>query len=655
MFIEKLVLENFQCFGPGCAEVALGPELTALVGANGSGKTAACLALLRLFGVSTQERAIRADDFHVPADEVQAPATRALTIEAILAFPELDEDEAEDTDDEVPAGSRAVPGLFERMAATPEGEALKVRIILRAVWEDDGTVEGAITEKRMFVLTLDPDFDDEVDSDKWTELTAAERSRIQMIYIPATRDGARHVAAFLRGRLWRAAQWSTDLRDELAGSAKAVADRFAAEPAVAAVETALTARWQELHDSDLHASPRFRLLDDDITQLVRGSELVFEPSHTGRARPARLLSDGQRSLLHLALTTATLDVEAALVEGRHGAEFQLSTGHLPDLTLIAVEEPENSLSPFFLSRIVAQLQGVSRSTRAQSVISSHSASVLTRVEPEDIRYFRLDTDEGAAEVHEITLPDEGSDAGKYIREAVRAHPELYFAKFVILGEGDTEEIVIPRIAKAQDVGLDPSFVAMVPLGGRHTNHMWKLLNDLKVPHATLLDLDYGRAGGGAGRLRDACKRLADAGLKPLRGLPGFASADDITDDLTPDQLRPVTRRLERHGVFFASPLDLDYSMLRKYPTAYRDLDAGERGPAAGAAAIAVLGRDRTHPEYWALRGRPERLRWYRYLFLTRSKPSTHLRALSRLTDAELAQAPTVITSLVRYVRRKAGL
>jgi hypothetical protein len=73
---------------------------------------------------------------------------------------------------------------------------------------------------------------------------------------------------------------------------------------VTAVETALTTRWQELHDAGTHADPKLRLLDDDFNQLVRSSELVFEPDHTGQPRPARLLSDGQRSLLHLALTAA---------------------------------------------------------------------------------------------------------------------------------------------------------------------------------------------------------------------------------------------------------------------------------------------------------------------------------------------------------------
>ncbi len=35
----------------------------------------------------------------------------------------------------------------------------------------------------------------------------------------------------------------------------------------------------------------------------------------------------------------------------------------------------------------------------------------------------------------IVLPDEDELAAKYVREAVEAYPELYFSRFVVLGEG----------------------------------------------------------------------------------------------------------------------------------------------------------------------------------------------------------------------------
>ncbi|WP_142985011.1 ATP-dependent endonuclease, partial [Klebsiella pneumoniae] len=83
-----------------------------------------------------------------------------------------------------------------------------------------------------------------------------------------------------------------------------------------------------------------------------------------------------------------------------------------------------------------------------------------------------------------TLPEDDVEASVYVRLAVKAYPELYFARFVILGEGDSERVVIPKIAEEMGVSLDPSFVPVVPLGGRFVAHFWRLLNDLEIPHAT---------------------------------------------------------------------------------------------------------------------------------------------------------------------------
>ena len=36
---------------------------------------------------------------------------------------------------------------------------------------------------------------------------------------------------------------------------------------------------------------------------------------------------------------------------------------------------------------------------------------------------------------------------------------------------------------------------MVPLGGRHVNHFWRLVHDLAIPHLTLLDLNQETVAG----------------------------------------------------------------------------------------------------------------------------------------------------------------
>jgi len=106
MQLESLVLTNFRCFGPTPETVRFSSEVTTFVGTNGAGKTAVMLALLRMFGVAGDQRRLRRHDFHVPSDEAEAPAQRTLALEAVLAFPELSDEDADHD---------AVPQFFQQM------------------------------------------------------------------------------------------------------------------------------------------------------------------------------------------------------------------------------------------------------------------------------------------------------------------------------------------------------------------------------------------------------------------------------------------------------------------------------------------------------------------------------------------------------------
>ncbi|MGY2125870.1 ATP-dependent nuclease [Nocardia gipuzkoensis] len=645
MYVESVTLRNFQCFGPTATTINLDPRLTVLIGTNGTGKTAVFEAMLRLFGVTSRDRDVRVDDFHVPTTETEAPESRSFTIETVLAFPELDDDED---------GMETVPEFFHQMAATHDGK-LKCRIVLEASWIDDASVDGTITAERRVVYTFDPDY-----GDQWVALSAADRSRIQMIYVPASRDGAQQVSAFLRGRLWRASQWTDDLRNLVTSTADKLVENFNTEPVVRTVEDTLTKRWQQLHTAGSDTVPGFQPIDSDLFEIVRNAELLFTPSPTGQPRRARFLSDGQRSLLHLALSATALDIENALADGAHHTEFDVASVQPPALTLLAVEEPENSLAPFYLARIVEQILDLCDGPRAQGFMSSHSASVLGRIEPERVRYFRIDTAACSTTVRPILLPAKGTEAGKYIREAVRAHPELYFARFVVLGEGDSEELVIPLIAQARGVAIDRSFVAMVPLGGRHTNHFWRLLTDLKIPHATLLDLDLGRAGGGEGRIRDVCRGLADIGIDPFAGIDGYDTLADIKEDIGSRERGKWRKHLRRWNVFFSTPLDLDMSLLRGFWDYYTQREAGEIGPRKEDPTDAVLGVGGATSSYWnpkepeRRKERQEELCWYRYRFLSRSKPSTHLRVLSKIPADDLKEPPASLAALIDCIAEEIG-
>jgi len=337
------------------------------------------------------------------------------------------------------------------------------------------------------------------------------------------------------------------------------------------------------------------------------------------------------------------------------------------LTILAIEEPENSLSPFFLSRIMKQARDIGGMEGAQVVVSSHSASILGRTNAEEVRYCRVDDTSRRATVRSLTLPAGTTDEGKFVRLAVRAYPEIYFARFAILAEGDSESLVIPRVAEAMGVPLDPSFVPVVPLGGRFVTHFWRLLSDLDIPHATLLDLDLGRKHGGAKAIKYVVEQLAVMGNDlsgnefVVNGAIDLNEIDQINDAelLDEDQNHPWLKALRQEAIYFSTPLDLDFAMLALFSAAYRKPREGGCGPRTSTAAIAdkkkttlkTGGDPNLYPEDW-----DEEFTWYPYLFLGDSKPEAHLRALCEITNDKLARkAPVELRRLIQHINGKLGL
>lgn len=655
MKIEQVSIKNFRCFGPRGTKIKLESGVTAFVGGNGSGKTAVFQALSRLFGITPAQRAVRRQDFHLQVNQQELQPGASLSIEVVFSFPELDgldEDEAED----------AVPEFFLQMAASGPGAPLKARMRLQATWSDDGTPDGGIDEDFRWITTLNDDFE----WDDCKRVQAVERGSIQLIYIPAARDAAGQVTALLKGRLWQAAKWSDAFRERSASSARTIQRRFEREAPAKFIIERLSKRWTQVHEADTDTTPVLRLVESRFEELVRKAEFSFFPDEAGQERALADLSDGQRSLFHIALTAAALEVEKdVFAQPADESSFDQEKLRRTSLTFLAIEEPENSLSPFFLSRIVAQAREIGALPSAQVALSSHSPAILSRIEPEEVRYFRLNREARRAYVRRLKLPDDDERASQYVRLAIRAYPELYFARFVILGEGDSERLVIPRIAEAMAVQLDPSFVPIVPLGGRYVSHFWRLLKDFRIPHATLLDLDLGRAHGGAALIADVVAKLReienDLADNPLveDGTIDPAAVDAIEDSdlLAERDEHDWLKALREEGIFFSYPLDIDFAMLSAFPEAYQHRNPGGRGPRGDTNAIrdnkAVTLKTGGDPNLYGDAYHDE-FKWYSYLFLSRSKPGTHIAALARIEDLA-GNAPPELKALIEHVKDALGL
>ena len=147
MKLRSIILRNFRSFGDCPVNVELAEDLTAFVGANGSGKTALLTALTRLFGTTQNMRTIRRSDFHVARGiTTDNPSAVELSIEVVLIFPELSGG--------AEASNSVAPAFYHMIVDSPGGEPF-CRLRLEARWIDDGTIEGHVDQDLYWILTAE--------------------------------------------------------------------------------------------------------------------------------------------------------------------------------------------------------------------------------------------------------------------------------------------------------------------------------------------------------------------------------------------------------------------------------------------------------------------------------------------------------------------
>ena len=114
MRLSKLKLFNYRCFGP-LEQTIIIDDLTAFIGNNSTGKTAALAALLCMFSENMNDRLLHRSDFHLPRDTTpESLEKQNLYIETVFEFDEL-EAGLED-------GAHTIPPFFQHLVVDkPDG------------------------------------------------------------------------------------------------------------------------------------------------------------------------------------------------------------------------------------------------------------------------------------------------------------------------------------------------------------------------------------------------------------------------------------------------------------------------------------------------------------------------------------------------------
>lgn len=680
MRLTKLKLMNYRCFGPE-EQIILLNDLTTFIGNNSAGKTAALSALNCMFSEYSSDRILQRSDFYLPKDispdEIQ---TQHLHIEAVFEFDELQDAEN--------CGKNVIPIFFQHLIVDNPGGLPYLRIRLDATWEKSSTIEGSIDSKINYITCPESV---EIEESHCTSAPRRDLDKIRVVYIPAVRDPSKQLknaSGTMMYQIMNSINWSETTKENIKAKIKELNEQFEDEKGVSMFGRSIAKQWKTYDSDNRYSTASLRFNSTDIESSIRKTEVVFEPSETGKEYTIDQMGDGLRSLFYISLVDSILDVESQMQkEIETDPENTSFSRNPPILTIVALEEPENHIAPHLLGKLVGNLQAISSKKNAQAIMTSHSPAIVKRVDPENLRYFRVNKEKMTSTVKSITLPakESSEDQYKYIKEAVRAYPELYFAKLVILGEGDSEEIIIPKYWEAKNGSLDVGGISVVPLGGRHVNHFWRLLNDLQIPHITLLDLDRERDGGGWERIKYALKQLIVNGvnknelLKTDEGVMTNKELDEMSgwniDDVK--AMQSWIDFLENYNVFFSAPLDIDFMMLEQMEEKYKNILEATEGPRIDVVKDgsknriliqAIENEKNSYPEYedrikkdirntlkdeggdgHTYSSDQHRLMvWYTYFFLNRGKPSTHIAMLSQLDDNILKNnTPPVLKRLIQ--------
>lgn len=641
MYISKITIKGFRAFDTDGVSINLKNKINAFIGLNSTGKTAALEALTKLFGITKAERDIIRQDFHVSHDEdIDVIDEKFLSIEVKMNFDDSEEE--------------SIPHFFTHMLVDNEGAKPYIRIRLESTWyKSDYSDEGDIETSILFITVPEHEIED---NDTKRIFPKHLKGLIQVLYIPAIRkpsDQIRYVSGSILYRVLRLLNFNDKFKGDFNEKVEEINDLFKGLNEFNEIQSSLTSFWTKFHKDERYKQSNLGFGHSDLDSILKKLEVSFSPTETKRAFQINDLGEGYRSLFYLTLVCALLEVEDKITtEDEEKVK--------PLLTILAVEEPENHIAPQLLGRVVTILTSISLQVKTQVFLSSHTPAIIKRIDPESIFHFRIDK-QYKSEVNAILLPDKADEAYKFVKEAVKNYPEIYFAKIAVIGEGDSEEVLFNRLMETNKVDFDDNIITFAPLGHRFVNHIWKLLNILNIPHITLLDLDIERNGGGWGRIKYILDQLINIGHKKeelLKLSDGTVLSDKRLSKMHKwsfdknklDTILGWVNYLEQFNIYYSQPLDLDFLMLEHYTDKYIKATPKGGGPqipdkddeqikfkAKLEGAIHATLKSEKAQALTYTEEQKELMIWYNYHFIGRGKPTTHISALSLMTDKELLE------------------
>jgi len=480
LFISKIKIENFRLFGSGdhAFVLHLNPGLTALVGENDAGKTAVIDALRLILGTRDQEYLrLESTDFHQPLDG----GKRAEQILLRCTFEGLT---AQDR------GAFAEYLTYRKTGAATE-------TVLHVTWiakrnEKEGTTRRYLPIEWRSGLEGDGPL-----------LDPGARFLLMATYLRPLRDAERAMSAGRGSRLSQILQHTKEIKSK--GEPFKKAENPTPDPTKLSVLGLGDYANYLLGESDGIKNTRKKLNTDYLSHLSFSGDpldacISVSGSSDDAIRLRQLLEKLEVSLSAAGLTDETFGRGLGSNNLLFMAcELLLLATEEEGFPLLLIEEPEAHLHPQRQLRLMGFLQDQVKKQRAdgqkiQIIVTTHSPNLASDIKLDNLVLIR---DGKAFPMARGMTKLEPSDYSFLERFLDVTKANLFFARGVVIVEGDAENILLPTLARLIGRDFQEHGVSLVNVGGvglrRYANIFLRadLAKDgaVNIPVACVTDMD----------------------------------------------------------------------------------------------------------------------------------------------------------------------